>query len=34
MTIGEGNEEVRWSISVLGVDIFEGREIAVVIVVV
>jgi hypothetical protein len=34
MTIGEGNEEVRRSIRVLGVDVFECREITVVVVVV
>jgi len=34
MAIGEGNEEVRRSIRMLGVYIFESRKIAVVIVVV
>jgi hypothetical protein len=34
MTIGERDEEVWRSIRMLGVDIFESREIAVVVVVV
>jgi len=34
MAVGEGDEEVRWSIRVLGIDIFECREITVIIVIV
>jgi len=34
MTVGEGDEEIRWSVRVLGVDVFEGGKITVVIVVV
>lgn len=34
MAVGEGDKEVRWSIRVLGIDVFEGREITVIIVVV
>jgi hypothetical protein len=34
MAVGEGDEEVRWSIRVLGVDVFQSWEIAMVIVIV
>jgi hypothetical protein len=34
VAVGEGDKEVRWSIRVLGIDVFECRETTVIIVIV